>query len=389
MVYLKYIVFGLIAMLLLSGCSQKEASLPSVVAEAPAESPPVSAGETPEAPVIEEQPNEPKEELPIQEPVKEAPKPVSIPSSIESNCIGFLTGDAFEAETVKLAGGSMTRPHPGPFVWDFIETEKNRFDFSETDRWVKEAQKNNIAILATVFPFAEWDQGKCHAAECEVAEIDTFYPRQKEGHTEGLPKSRCKPCSMDDYTAFLAKLVERYDGDGKDDMEGLEIPIRYWEISNEPEMKEAQLTFFKGSAEEYAEILKQSYAKIKEVCPGCRVLHAGSAGNSESTLSFWGKVFDITKDFDIANTHFVKFGDKATLNVKAFRQLLESKGISKPIWATEAEYKNSADVASSFEGALKAGASRVFFTRLEIGKQGPPAHGVFDKAYEGLAEKCP
>ncbi|MDI6737248.1 MAG: beta-galactosidase [Nanoarchaeota archaeon] len=381
MIHLKYIVFALIAVILLSGCSQKEAQLPSLVAE----SPPVSAEETTEAPVIEA----PTAETQTPEAPAETPKPVSISSSIESNCIGFLTGDAFEAETVKLAGGSMTRPHPGPFVWDFLEPEKGRFNFEETDRWVKEAQRNNIAILATVFPFAEWEQAKCHSEECEVSEIDTFYPRQKEGRGEGLPKSRCKPCNMEDYKTFVAKLVERYDGDGKDDMEGLKIPIKYWEISNEPEMKETQLTFFKGSAEDYADILKQSYATIKKDCPDCKVLHAGAAGGDAFSISFWGKVFDASKDFDIANTHFVKYGDKETLNVKAFRQLLESKGISKPTWVTEAEYENSADVASSFEGALNAGASRVFFTRFEIGKQGPPSHGVFDKAYEGLECKKP
>lgn len=374
------IVFALIALLFLSGCSQKateDTQTASPEIETPIEET-LSAVETPEVPVAEE--------TPIQKPEKEEPSPVSIPSSIESHCIGFLTGSEFEAETVKLAGGSMTRPHPGPFVWDFLEPEKGVFDFSVTDKWVKKAQENNIAILATVFPFAEWDQSKCHAAECEVAEIDTFYPRQKEGRREGLPKSRCKPCSMGDYITFLEKLVERYDGDGKEDMEGLQMPIKYWEISNEPEMKSNELTFFTGTPEEYAEILKQSYKEIKENCPDCRVLHAGAAGEDEFSISFWGKVFDATKDFDIANTHFVKYGDKETLNVKAFKQLLESKGISKPIWATEAEYESSADVASSFTGALNAGASRVFFTRFEIGKQGPPTHGVYEKAYEGL--KC-
>ncbi len=52
---------------------------------------------------------------------------------------------------------------------------------------------------------------------------------------------------------------------------------------------------------------------------------------------------------------------------------------------TEAEYEKSADVASSFEGALNEGASKVFFTRFEVGKRGPPTPGVVDIAYEGLA----
>ena len=48
---------------------------------------------------------------------------------------------------------------------------------------------------------------------------------------------------MDDYKTFLLKLVDRYDGDGSNDMPGLTKPIIYWDIMNEPEFK----MFFKGS----------------------------------------------------------------------------------------------------------------------------------------------
>ena len=197
---------------------------------------------------------------------------IDIPPSIENNCIGFLIGAPEEAETIALIEGGWARPHPGPFVWEWVEEEKGKFNFDETDLWVEEAQKNNISILATIWPYADWDQERCHSKECEVTAEDQFYPKVKMGMKEGIPKLRCSPCEFDDYKNFLTKLVERYDGDGVEDMPGLKIPIKYWEILNEPELRESFLTFYKGTKEEYVEILKVSYETIKETCPGCKVV---------------------------------------------------------------------------------------------------------------------
>ncbi|HID44067.1 MAG TPA: hypothetical protein EYP30_09930, partial [Archaeoglobaceae archaeon] len=91
---------------------------------------------------------------------------------------------------------------------------------------------------------------------------DQFYPKVKDGIKEGIAKSQCNPCNMTDYKNFIRRLVERYDGDGIDDMPSLEIPIKYWEILNEPEMNEPHLTFYKGTPDRYVEILKASREEI-------------------------------------------------------------------------------------------------------------------------------
>ena len=54
------------------------------------------------------------------------------------------------------------RPHPGPFVWSHIEPEKGDFYWDETDKYVKYAQDHNQKILATIWPFAKWDQITCN-----------------------------------------------------------------------------------------------------------------------------------------------------------------------------------------------------------------------------------
>ena len=73
---------------------------------------------------------------------------------------------------------------------------------------------------------------------------------------------------MDNYKIFLIKLVDRYDGDGKNDMPGLTKPIKHWQIMNEPEFK----MFFRGKEEDFVEpsvgyvifsLLSQSARNVK------------------------------------------------------------------------------------------------------------------------------
>jgi len=206
---------------------------------------------------------------------------LSIPPTIEQNCIGFLVGGEDELANVQLVGAGWARPHPGPFAWGFIESVPGKYDFSLADAYVKKAQEENVSLLATVWPFADWDQ-KDHP-ECQVSTTDIFYP----GPYGGIPAYRCKPNDLNQYAKFLSVLVERYDGDGIDDMPGLTMPVKYWEILNEPEMKSDELTFFKGSAQDYVAILKASYPIIKQNCSDCQVLQAGAAGSQTEFLDFW------------------------------------------------------------------------------------------------------
>lgn len=49
-----------------------------------------------------------------------------------------------------------------------------------------------------------------------------------------------------DYTIFVKKVVERYNGDGKNDMPGLKNPVKYWQVENEPDHRgHIKLPFFK------------------------------------------------------------------------------------------------------------------------------------------------
>ncbi len=307
-------------------------------------------------------------------------KTLTIPQEIENACFGFLTGSPYESKLISEIGMGWSRPHIGPFIWNDIESTKNEFDFSETDLWVKKAQENNVATLATIWPYADWDQKECRGAECLVSKQDQF--------STLLPRSRCAPCNIEDYENFLVRLVERYDGDGVDDMPGLEIPVKYWEILNEPEMSEPTLTFYIGKQEEYLDILKSSKVTIKSACPDCKIVQGGAAGTMDFMLDYWKNIFNLgaAEYFDIANIHYIGSGELSNLNVKEFKKLMNDNGINKPIWVTEAEYHRESDVQDSIVGAFSAGAEKIFFTRFVVGQTGPPAPGKYSPVYKEI--KC-
>ncbi|MBU0457220.1 MAG: hypothetical protein ABH824_02810 [Nanoarchaeota archaeon] len=330
--------------------------------------------------------HEEKEQKVIGEIKTEITKEIKIPDSIVKNCIGSLPPIPQETELIASIGGGWVRPHPGPYIWEWIEEEKDDLNFKVTDEWAKESQKNNVAILATVWPYAKWDQEECHAQECEISNEDVFYPRGKDG----IPKSRCAPCNIEDYKNFILKLVDRYDGDGIDDMPGLVIPIKYWEIMNEPDLKSPSLTFYKGTQKEYVEILKVSYETIKSTCPDCKIVQGGAAGIDSEMIAYWNKIFQLEGGnyFDIANIHYINYGDADTLNVKDFKKLMAKNGIVKPIWVTEVEFKTEDNAGESVDGAFNAGAEKLFFTGLIAGKEDKPLAKDLLQLYENTLLKC-
>ena len=319
------------------------------------------------------------------------PKTVDIKPRTLSNCIGFVPGAPEEMPWIADLGAGWARPHPGPFAWEWVEKRRGESDYAVTDEWVRAAQESGVALLGTIWPYVGWDQGRCHKAECEVSETDIFYPRGKGGFTDGIPKSRCIPCGIEDYKKFVGRLVERYDGDGVDDMPGLTQPVKFWETLNEPAMRSEDLTFFKGTAQEYVQILKATYESVKKACPDCTVVQGGAEGTDPKFTAYWEEVFENGggQYFDIANIHYISSGDLSTLNVAAYKRLLAKHGIDKPVWVTEAEYKSENEIDASTTGALKAGAAKIFYTRFKAGGRGPPQPGAYSQQYRQQPGKCP
>ena len=306
-------------------------------------------------------------------------KKAILPQSLINNKFGFLTGGNNDLKFVKNVKAGWIRPHPGPFLWDQVQKEKDAdLNFERTDSLVRQAQESNLAILATIWPFADWDQkNNPNAKNCKVSDKDQFLPRLGIKTDNYLPQYRCNPYAFSQYQTFVQNLVERYDGDGIADMPGLTIPIKYWEVMNEPDLTGSDnLQFYKQTAKEYTTLLIKTNQAIKLADPTAKTLIAGAAGGDESFLKFYKAVFQndsAQKAFDIGNVHCISNDDFATFNVAPYKQMFDALNIKKPIWVTEAESlvgknvdENATQTLNSVKAALKLGAEKIFFTQYNF-----------------------
>lgn len=217
-----------------------------------------------------------------------------LPTDIGTNHLGVL----WPGSTMEFSGG-WVRPHPGPFIWGWIERTPGSYDWREPDLTVGKLQGQQLAILATVWPFAPWDQMTCRAGQPGARGVFKEFG--------GL---LYMPCDLDAYLAWLTATVERYDGDGVDDMPGLLYPIRHWEILNEPEMQGPELCFFQEEPKVYAELLRLSYGTIKAADPLAVVLPAGQSGMHWEATDYWDPILrDEDVPFDVANIHSIRCSD--------------------------------------------------------------------------------
>jgi len=300
------------------------------------------------------------------------PATMSIPKEVLASHFGFL-GACFDASALAELGIKWDRPHPGPFIWGRIEKERDKYDWGEVDRYVQEAQRYGFATVATIWPFAEWDQANWEGAGLSGLVFENE-----------LGRSRRKPHDMNAYKRFVSALVERYDGDSEDDMPGLKFPIKHWEASNEPSMQHDFNTFFNGSSEDYLEILEATCQAVKGADPEARVLHAGMAGMEPWMVSFWKPVFENgSQYFDIANIHSI--GASEELNVPKFRGLLSEYEIDRPIWVTEAQHRTGMTIygknvspeeharilVKSYVLSFALGVDKIFYTSFRAPSFGP------------------
>ena len=265
-------------------------------------------------------------------------------------------GDLTELRDDRMRGkeNQWVRPHPGPFVWNNIEKEKGIFSWDKADEYVTYAQNHNQTTIATIWPFANWEQKSC---------------KRKKGRSpfgKHFVKYLSKPCSMENYEIFLSALVDRYDGDGTNDMPGLTKPIVYWEVMNEPEFR----MFFKGTEDEFVEIFNFSSKLIKSKQKDAVIIMAGAAGMFPESKKFWKSALPKIKDhFDIANMHHITPPDgkcDKDFWVGEFFELLQSLNIDKPIWVTEAMI-GKCKVISAYVNTFVSGAEVI----IDVGVNAP------------------
>ena len=287
----------------------------------------------------------------------DAPVVLAWPEDVGSNHFGKLGDDISGWE------GGWIRPHAGRFIWGLIEPKAGEYDWKfTTDKRVERWQDKNLAVLVTIWPFATWDQDSCNHDKPEAI-----------GAFPGMGTHLYYPCNEEAYIDWLTAVVERYDGDGIDDMPGLKYPIRHWEVLNEPEMQGPKLTFYQEDSQSYLKLLKVSYRAIKSADSESVVLSGGQAGMQSKFVDYWQPILrGASGYFDVGNIHSISSSD-LDFFASEYRDFLDENGFgSTEFWVTEAlvgtpprEQKLSEDqlarrTMTGYASSFAAGADIIF-----------------------------
>ncbi len=291
----------------------------------------------------------------------EKQKQTQLPQATNTNSrFGFVNS---EQDFVGLAkfGIGWDRPYPGPFNWQQVQDG----NYDAVDRYVKEAQKHDFATVAIIWPYWDVDQELCHAEDLPAIRFGKFFGE--------LASKRGKPCGHDAYKNFVTNLVERYDGDGKDDMAGLRYGIKHWEVASEPEIQDrlGGVAFFQGKPKDYIEMIRETYVAVKTADPDAKILNGGAATASAEHLSFWEDFLRQggSRYIDIFSMHCLECDE--SLEVEPYHKLLVKYELQIPIWVTDVSYFGSDDEQAKnlFKGYITGfglGAQKIFYDKWEI-----------------------
>jgi len=162
-----------------------------------------------------------------------------------------------------------------------------------------------------------------------------------------------KPEYLNQYATFVSAVVERYDGDGTDDMPGLLYPVHDYGIERE------FTGFWPGTADEYVQLLRIAYPAVKVADPDSRVLLVallmtdvfdGSPSQAEinqrlaRTPTYMRKsvpeiqtILAACDSYDIVDFHSLGNYTEIPLTEAWIRSELQANGCGeKPIWIGDA-----------------------------------------------------
>jgi hypothetical protein len=275
-----------------------------------------------------------------------------------------------ELKAVQQLGVSAVRV---PLPWQLVKIRPGEYDWSTLDRLVKSAQIKQVEILLTLRT-TSGEGSKKHKGQ------------------GGVTRIKPSPVEMKEWVHFVEALTTRYRGQG----------VNY-EVENEVNEE----TFWKGTLDDYLELLKVGYDVIKKVDPKAKVIHSamgcgigrnyqreGARSETWKWHDRWLQSILSTKKFDVVNIHNYYFPSDIVVNGLTFRSYLDhiheliiKTGVGdRPLWITEAGYvsaptetsgrmdkgspeKQAKWLTEAYQQAFEFGAERIYWLLLHDRKE--------------------
>ncbi len=231
------------------------------------------------------------------------------------------------------------------YSWRFVEPSPGVYDWSFWDELVRQAQAHHITLLASIGDSVpQWANG-------------TSDWRQPPSDLFGSPMQSTA------WYQYVYNFVDRYNGDGHNDMPGLTQPIKNWEFWNEPDLREGwnppnyPAHEFNGNVTDYVRLRSVAYTAVKTADPTATVVGPATA----QTVGYGSQYVGSTHWFMWSWPEFVAAGGLNTLDVVSFTHyfsqnnwditgydepdfilnMVNSGRGGKPVWITETGWSGS------------------------------------------------
>ena len=235
-------------------------------------------------------------------------------------------------------------------------------DWSLPDHVVATSAAAGVQLLVTLYP---------------VALLDSEQPQQ----------ASVAPKDMPAWEAFVAAVVERYDGDGVDDMPGLALPVYAWEIGNEPYCDAGD----EACAAALLELTRASWLAAHAADPEAMVLVGGArpalvapGDPDEGTIGLYRWFFEQGGGAYTDAFGFHVMTGIAEPPVEGYLEIWRAVAGDTPLWLTEVGvWRAQEGVPSLADDPLSAAA---WTTRtLDAAFAGGVEHALWCKARHDLA----
>jgi len=160
-----------------------------------------------------------------------------------------------QAENIKKTGVKWMRAR---ILWRDVEPSPGMRKWQLSDDMVRRNQDINTVPIFRLEPINSWGLAN------EVVEKNKAAAKKGTPWREG--KHLGYPSEMGAYLAFIQDVVERYDGDGKDDMPGLKNPILLWEVLNEYSCR------WISTPEKLGQFFKEVRKAVHQACPEAKLM---------------------------------------------------------------------------------------------------------------------
>lgn len=227
-----------------------------------------------------------------------------------------------DTEALRGLGARLVRANTATYPWlSWSASRQDPDTMRRADAWVSTVQEAGLEPLVMLGP---WPGNQTSSY------TDTYVP-----------------ADLAAYQAWVAGIVERYDGDGVDDMPGLRAPVRYWEVDNEPDLHNSAAPRDGGgrvdpsqfqTPAQYATVLVATSAAIKGADPQAVVLSAGIYRSHRAQGRDWLQRMlaepGAAQAFDVLSLHLY-FHEDGLESVAQALATWRATTPDKPLWVTE------------------------------------------------------